>query len=674
MIAVPKSSDRLIDVLTDRWTPKQFGPTSDWIKRNVRLSTDFEASPGSYDVDGSPWWREICDAFHATSVDTITILKSTQVGGTLNSLALMLATSVIDPAPGMIVLPTQDEAKITRDRVYANALASDPCLALSVPEERNWNLISIDLKANQVYLAWAGSKQRLRGKPCKWVWLSEIDVYESGGAAGDQTRAAERRTDQFPGSTVIRESTPVGDDSLIANYYDASDERQWWCACPECGRRQVVRFFPYTSGEFVGRGGIVGYTDSKGQDVDPEVAISEAHYLCINGCKIDSSRKSKFMRSGQWLPSGQSFGADGKIEGTPFRSARHRGYHIWMAMNLRKSWGDLAATYIQHRRDGLLRDFFQNVLGLRYRSSASLPAWHKLGKRMAGKHAQGRVPADVWFLTCGCDVQPDRVYYVVRGWAPNRNSWLIDWGEFLRDESEMLEDESQAEIASGLISSDLAQIDSLLEREYPVDGTNPLGRQSLSIRLIGIDANHRTADVHEYVSSRQMDPERGRLRAIRGDHQFKPNEKFRCTNVEKNTRTGEPYEGGLRLWGIKVEHYKQLMYERIRGSRDAAGIFWMPDDMSRIGVKFLRQLVNEPPTQVVEKKSGRKVTVFKPRNKEVGVDYWDCTNYSEALADMVIGDMGWGHTDWEKRWRHNQASGKRRASRASQVPRDYLHT
>lgn len=658
-----------LDAVGETWRAKEFGPTSDWIARNVRLSRDFEATPGPYDIDGAPWWREICDSFHSLDVDSISILKSTQVGGTLNAIALIMATSVIDPAPGMIVVPTQDEAKITRDRVYANALVSDYCLASKVPPERLQNLIAIDLESCLTYLAWSGSKQRLRGKPCKWVWLSEIDVYESGGAAGDQTRAAERRTDQFSGSTVVRESTPVGDDSLIANYYDSSDARQWWCACPKCGRRQVVRFFPYKSGDFIGRGGVVGYTDSKGQFVDTEVAMNEARYLCLNGCEIDSAEKAQFMRSGAWLPDGQSFDENGKVQGTQLRSSRHRGYHIWMAMNPRKSWGDLAATYIQHNRDGLNRDFFQNVLGLRFRSAAKLPEWHKLGKRMAGKHEQGKVPAEVWFLTCACDVQSDRVYFIVRGWAPGRNSWLIDWGEFLRDESELLEDEPQSDVAPGILSTDLQQIDSLLEREYQVEGTNPLGRRNLSIRLIGVDANHRTADVHEYIASRETD----RLRAIRGDHQIAPKEKFRCTNVERNTRTGQPYEGGLLLWGIKVDHYKQLMMDRIRGSHDAVGVFWLPEDMSRIGAKYLRQLVNEPPTAIVDSKTGRKKTVFKPRSKEIGVDYWDCTNYAEALADMVVGEMGWSHPAWENWKQQRQAEVERQSARARREPREILY-
>jgi len=242
MVAMTTTYDRLLAACADAWTPKTHGPTSQWISENVRLNPEYEADSGRYDATNNPWWEEIINAFHARDVFSISLLKSTQIGGTLSLIVTLIATSEIDPAPGILVLPTQDEARIVRDRVYANCEVSSSAVARRVPSERNRNLISIDLMTCQTYLAWAGSKQRLRGKPCKYVWLSEIDVYESGGEAGDQTRAVERRTDQFAEHTVVRESTPVGDESPIANYYDASDQRQWWCACPHCGRRQVVRF------------------------------------------------------------------------------------------------------------------------------------------------------------------------------------------------------------------------------------------------------------------------------------------------------------------------------------------------------------------------------------------------------------------------------------------------
>lgn len=667
MVSLVNPVNLILDAAVEAWEPKEWGPTSDWVVSHVRLSTEFEAEPGHYNLEDNPFWKEVIDCFFDPSVKSITNMKSTQVGGTLNAIALILAASVIDPAPGMVVVPTQDEAKLTRDRIYANAIASDPILAKKVPPERLRNLQSIDLMTCQTYLAWAGSRQRLRGKPCKWVWMSEIDVYESVGEAGDQARTAERRTDQFPGSTILRESTPVGDESPIASFYDSSDRRQWWAKCPHCGLMQVPRFFTYKAGDYIGRGGVTGYLDSKGQPLEPEIARRNAKYLCLSGCEIDSSEKNLFIRNGRWLPEGQSIDADGNIVGTAARDSRHRGYHIWQAFNSKKTWGDLAETYLAHQRDGLIREFFQDVLGLRFRSAKNLPEWSKVGRRLAGKHLQGYCPSDVWFLTAGCDVQEDRVYFTVRGWGPGRNSWLIDWGEFMRDPDELgNEDEPQLDLSETptLLASDLRQIDELLNRQYPVTGTNPLGRQTLPIRLIGVDANYRTADVHDYIASRCSD----RLRAVRGDHQIGPREKYRFNVIEKNSRTGKPYENGFGVWGLKVDVYKQLMIDRIRGSRDAVGSYWLPDDMARIGSKYLRQLVNEPPTTVVDHKTGRKKTIFKPKSGSIGVDYWDTTNYAEAMADMVVDQLGWSAAAWIT-WKNNSQAAKDKRSEVKQEKR-----
>src|SRR4051812_844034 len=38
-------------------------------------------------------------------------------------------------------------------------------------------------------------------------------------------------------------------------------------------------------------------------------------------------------------------------------------------------------------------------------------------------------PEPVRCLTCGVDVQKNRLIYVIRGWAPRATSWLIQHGE-----------------------------------------------------------------------------------------------------------------------------------------------------------------------------------------------------------------------------------------------------
>ena len=661
----------IIDSLAGIWTSRPPASTSEFVEANVRLNDSVEANSGRYDLAENPFWNEILDAVHDPFVESIASLKSTQIGGTLANIVAAMATSVIDPAPSMFVVPTRDDGRLLRDRIYGNAAKSEPILAKKVPPARLRNMISVDLESMHIYLAWPGSKQRMRGKPCKYVWLSEIDVYEFDDAAGDPNNAAERRTDRFPESTIIRESTPVGDDSTIANYFEAGDQRRWFCKCPHCGHRQALKFFVAKSGKHKGCGGIVGYLDKKRNHLDQVTARKQAHYVCEKGCRIDQPHKAAFIRSGVWVPLGCKVNKRGKITGKPLKSPRYRSYHLWQIMNPSKTFGDLAATYIHHVDEGNLREFVQDVLGLRYRTAKKMPTWHVLGKRLAWPNTRGIVPVHAWFLTCGCDVQTDRVVWSVRGWAPRRTSWLVDWGEFMRTEVQVDDDDADIALTA---ASDLVQIDELLDRVYPIAGDleNPLGRKRLPIRLVGIDSNFRTADVHEYCL---WHPEAKRLRALRGDHHVSARERYRMTEVARDPITGERIDDEnrrLQIWGVQVDYYKQLLTERLQ-STPATGFpgnknpdvhdggFYVTADCLENGQKYLKQLVNEPPTIVVDPRTGRKKTVFKPRSKNIGVDFWDTTVYSEVLADMVVGRMGWSLAAW-KRWIESMKPKRNRGS------------
>jgi hypothetical protein len=49
----------------------------------------------------------------------------------------------------------------------------------------------------------------------------------------------------------------------------------------------------------------------------------------------------------------------------------------------------------------------------------------------------------------------------------------------------------------------------------------------------------------------------------------------------------------------------------------------------------------------------------------VPVDLWDCEVYSMAMAEMVVGNMGWEAAAWEQ-WRQTSVQQKReKESRAS---------
>lgn len=631
------------------WLSTRDRKLSEVIRENYRLSAETEADPGDYDLISNPYWEKVIDFAGSNRCNRITILKSTQVGGTVTSQGVMLALAVIDPAPAMVVFPTQDEAIIQRNRLYGNAMASRHKFSRLVPPHRLWNTRSIELGATNINIAFAGSPQRLRGKPCKRVFLNECDVYEYDGDAGNPHKAATERTKQFFDHTIIEESTPIGEDSYIFASWEKSQKNRWHVKCPCCNAWQELRFF--TNQE--GLGGISGYTDKDGNLLEPNEAEKRAYYRCIKGCEIGQQYKNSMVAGGKWVAEGQEISEDGTVSGEPYRDDRHIGFHIWTIMQSKQSIGGIAAAFVNHKNDNRVLDFFQNWLGLRFRVRKSLPAWDIVGKKFKSEFQLGQVPSDCWFLTSGCDVQDELVYWIVVGWAPGRTPHVVDFGEIYKLQgsdlfSSMISEDEQ----DILLSSDLAKLSpTVLETQWPVIGVSPFGKDRMAVRLVNCDTNHRTREVHDLWAKLKSD----RFRCVRGDDSVKPKEKYRMSVVERNTRTGEVYrEGGLRLWHIYRTLYQDAITQRLQlDSPSQPSAFRFPSDIVTRGKKLLRQFSN-----VRKNRKG----YYEIINGAIGKDYRDCFGYAEAAADMVVGQMGWDAKDWEL-WRESYLGRNREATK-----------
>lgn len=607
----------------------------EWAPTRFHLSRQYEASGGPYNLRSYPYMVEILQAFANPAVEKISIIASTQVGKTLFVQVALAYAAVTDPAPALICLPNQAAAIEFRDRFYGNAMESAE-LRDRVPPERKWNTRHIDLKTSRVYLAWAGSRQRLRGRACRYVILSEVDVYQRT-MAGDPVRVAEERTKKFYRRKIVQESTPVGEESPIAAEYEAGDKRRWYGRCPECGRFQELRFFTFQKGDIAGRGGIAGYRGDDGELLQADEARAGAYYICLNGCEIRDDRKLEMVTGGRWVRAGQDIDQEGRLTGTPTRSDRHASFHLWSIHSNTVTIADIAEAFIRHVDGGQLGEFFENWLGLKYSTSKRVPRWRRVAERLAGSYSRGYVWPEAWFLTSGVDVQEDVVYWSVRAWGGGIRSWLVDWG--------VLQRYPDQEKPDGLCS-DLDQLtERVLNRRWPVHGgqKTPLGKSEVGVKLLAIDSNYRTTDVRRWID----DVRSKRVRAVIGDTRtVKAADRFRRTRIERTEN--KKSKRGMEVWRVNVNVYKEDLMERIVSGCDGKDdSFRFPSDIGRLGATFLKQLVNER-KRIVEDRYGRKRMEWVVHSKSTGEHGWDTEVYSRAAADMVLADqrLDWNSANW----------------------------
>src|SRR5690606_24746279 len=84
-------------------------PLSEWIETNLTLPDDVTARPGS--VRLYPYQKGIADAISDPLVERVTVVKSARIGMTTLLVGALASYAVNDPAPVLVVLPTEDDAK-----------------------------------------------------------------------------------------------------------------------------------------------------------------------------------------------------------------------------------------------------------------------------------------------------------------------------------------------------------------------------------------------------------------------------------------------------------------------------------------------------------------------------------------------------------------------------------
>ena len=632
----------------------------------MRLDRQCE-SASRYDLESRPWWRQILASIVDPEIRSVTVMASTQVGKTLTLQAAILYVAEHDPAPAMVVLPDERSALEFRNRLYANALASikrGTLRRVRVPKARLWNSRSIDLGSMQVYLSWSGARQGLRGRPCRRVFLSEVDVYEGDKKAGDPVAQAHQRTKAFWRALHYHESSPAEHPSRIAELEQAAEVRyRWHCRCHHCDHEQELRFFPASGGPHAGRGGVVGVKDASGGVVSQDVARRNAAYEC-EACrgKIDEAGKQAFVAGGRWVPMSTS-----KTD-----SRTSVGYHLWTAHSETQSWGSIAASYCEAVEQGKLRDWWGNWLGLPYRRQGRVPQWFEAGQRLAWTHQRGTAPKEAWFLTAGLDVQGDGngSRYVIRAWGPNRMNWLVDWGWVER-----------GEVATGaeVVRADIAEAGRrVLEQMYPIDGgTNPLGRASLDVRLLNADSGHAPKKVHDWLRSLPPDWVIGdgteRVRAVKGSGQL-DGVRFQRSIVERNVRTGESYEGGMVVWRLSVAEMYPDLLDSLFAHPGTPGAMHFFRDVVTDSKAYLQQVCNLEKRVKLDDRTGRMKVEWGRRSSQIPIDFADAEIYAAFAAEMVVGTMGWSLQAWE-RWRKSveQSQQQNRSERVqrSRVDEDF---
>ncbi len=355
-------------------------PLSKWIERHLRLPEDVSALPGQ--VRLWKFQKGIADAISDPTIERVTLVKSVRVG--LSTLLTSAVGSFVanEPSPILLLLPTEADARDYMVSDLEPIFAATPALAGLLSGDNSEGgrntLLSRRFPGGSLKVVAAKAPRNLRRHNVRVLLIDEADAMEPT-AEGSPVLLAERRTMSFSNRKIVMGSTPTDEaTSNVLRAYAQSDQRIFEVPCPECGERTEILWSMI--------------------EWEPDKPLTAA-FRCPN-CEelIPEKHKAAMIAKGKW-------------RATRPDVIGHAGFRInaLVSPHSNASWGKLATEFLAAKGSpDTLQTFVNTILAEGWRESADEIDENDLAAR-AEPWSLEDIPSAVLIVTCGVDVQDDRI-------------------------------------------------------------------------------------------------------------------------------------------------------------------------------------------------------------------------------------------------------------------------
>lgn len=541
---------------------------SEWADEYRRLDSQSSAEAGRWYTSRAEYQRGIMDACSDPANKEVVVMAGAQLGKTEALLNIIGYFIHNEPAPILCVQPTLDMAQsFSKDRVTAGLLKSTPVLKEKVKDARSRDSGNTTLHktfpGGALTMAGSNSPSSLASRPIRVLLMDEVDRYpHSAGTEGSPSLLAKKRTATFWNRKIIQVSTPTNKGaSAIEDAFELSDKRFYEVPCRHCDHYQVLK-----------------WANVKWNKDDPDSAA-----YCCDDCGTlwtDSDRRWS-IRNGEWTASEEFKGI--------------AGFHI---SGLYSPWTPLAdgvKDFLAARKNPEHLKVWTNVyLAETFEDEGEQLEDTSLAER---REETPKVPEEVVLLTCGVDVQDNRLELSIIGWMKD------DISIVLKHET-LYGDPSTPQL--------WAALDSHLFKTYETED----GREMI-IRSTCVDSGgHFTNSVYQYCKKNFG----RRVFAIKG------------IGGDGKAIAGRPSKNNVAkcpLFPVGVDTVKDLIFARLKIEQDAPGYVRFSDALDD---EYFKQLTAEKATTRYHKGFKKRTYVkIRPRNEAL-----DCMVYSIA-AYAIIG-------------------------------------
>lgn len=379
---------------------------SEWADKYRILDAKTSAMPGPWRTEQTPYLKGIMDEFNNYETEEIVYIKPTQVGGTecLQNMAGYIIQQ--DPAPTMIVYPTDKLAESISENRLQPMIKAAPTLKKRFLENESSKL---ELQFDGMYLTLAGSNapSSLASKAIRFLFLDEVDKYPGASKKeADPISLARERTKTFHNRKIFITSTPTLKTGHIWKAKEDADiEKHFFVPCPHCG--EYIEF----------KWKQVHFPKEEGMSLADRAEF--ASYVCQEcGCVITDQDKPDMLRLGEWRTVKQN---------TKFV----RKVAFWM--NTLYSpfvrFSEVVKEFLKSKDDSeQLQNFVNSWLAEPWEDT-KLKTNTDLVMERQTEYEELVVPDWAKMLTGGVDVQENCLYWTIRAWGSYLTSQNIAHGQ-----------------------------------------------------------------------------------------------------------------------------------------------------------------------------------------------------------------------------------------------------
>lgn len=486
---------------------------SQWADKYRVLDSKTSAMPGPWRTEHTPYLKGIMDEFNNYETEEIDYIKPTQVGGT-ECLQNMIGYIIQqDPAPTMIVYPTDKLAESISENRLQPMINAAPTLKSRYIENES---LKMELQFEGMYLTLAGSNSpsSLASKAIRFLFLDEVDKYPGASKKeADPISLAKERTKTFHNRKIFITSTPTLKTGHIWKAKEEADiEKHYFVPCPHCGEYIELKWkqidFPKEEG--------MSYADRA------EFAV----YVCQEcGCIITDQDKPHMLRYGEW-----------RIVKQNTKFVRKVAFWMNTLYSPFVRFSEIVKEFLQSKDDPeKLQNFVNSWLAEPWEDT-KLKTNADLVLERQTDYEEFVVPEWAKLLTGGVDVQETCLYWSIRA-----------WGNFFTSQN----------IAHGQAFS-FQEVERIMNLEYQMPDSTPL-----VVALALIDSGNDADTVYDFCAnnSEWALPSKGSSNSMLSH--------YRLSKVNKSDSRAY----GMNLVLVDTEKYKDIIAGRMQKKNGSGS--WM---------------------------------------------------------------------------------------------------